>query len=137
MHECMYIDGVQGRLSCGGCPITYTVLQGFCISNPTWVCTKIPMLGGPKLTVVQHRLTRLYLSVYDHTKAYIQEKKKEKKKKVYKNSHNFLPVFWVNIGLILQNLKLICVIETVQTYLGFGGERLNFGITVAEIQPKV
>ena len=39
--------------------------------------------------------------------------------------------------LILQNLKLICVIGTVQTYLGFWGERLNFGITVAEIQPKV
>ena len=39
--------------------------------------------------------------------------------------------------LILQNLKLICVIGTVQTYLAFWGERLNFGITVAEIQPKV
>ena len=42
-----------------------------------------------------------------------------------------------SFGLILQNLKLICVIETVQTYLGFWGERLNFDITVAEIQPKV
>ena len=40
-------------------------------------------------------------------------------------------------GLILQNLKLICIIGTVQTYLGFWEERLNFGITVAEIQPKV
>ena len=48
---------------------------------------------------------------------------------------------WLNFkesfGLILQNLKLICVIGTVQTYLGFWGERLNFGITVAEVQPKV
>ena len=42
-----------------------------------------------------------------------------------------------SFGLILQNLKLICVIGTVQTYLGFQGERLNFGITVIEIQPKV
>ena len=42
-----------------------------------------------------------------------------------------------SFGLILQNLKLICVLGTVQTYLGFWGERLNFGITVAEIQPKV
>ena len=37
----------------------------------------------------------------------------------------------------MQNLKLICVIETVQTYLGFWGESLNFGIIVAKIQPKV
>ena len=37
----------------------------------------------------------------------------------------------------MQNWKLICVIGTVQSYLGFWGERLNFGITVAEIQPKV
>ena len=42
-----------------------------------------------------------------------------------------------SFGLILQNLKLICVIGTVQTYLGFWGESLNFGITVVEIQPKV
>ena len=42
-----------------------------------------------------------------------------------------------SFGLILQNLKLICIIGTVQTYLGFWEERLNFGITVAEIQPKV
>ena len=42
-----------------------------------------------------------------------------------------------SFGLILQNLKLICVIGTVQTYLGFWEERLNFGITVAEIQLKV
>ena len=39
--------------------------------------------------------------------------------------------------LILQNRKLICVIGAVQSYLGFWGERLNFGITIAEIQPKV
>ena len=42
-----------------------------------------------------------------------------------------------SFGLILQNRKLICIIGTVQSYLGFWGERLNFGITVAEIQPKV
>ena len=39
--------------------------------------------------------------------------------------------------LILQNRKLIWIIDTVQRYLGFWEERLNFGITVAEIQPKV
>ena len=37
----------------------------------------------------------------------------------------------------MQNRKLICVLGTVQSYLGFWGERLNFSITVAEIQPKV
>ena len=37
----------------------------------------------------------------------------------------------------MQNLKLICVIGTVQTYLGFWGESMNFDITVVEIQPKV
>ena len=42
-----------------------------------------------------------------------------------------------SFGLILQNRKLICVISTIQSYFGFWGERLNFGITVAEIQPKV
>ena len=42
-----------------------------------------------------------------------------------------------SFGLILQNLKLICVIRTVQTYLEFWGGRLNFGITVTKIQPKV
>ena len=41
-----------------------------------------------------------------------------------------------SFGLILQNLNLICVIGTVETYLGFWGERLNFGIAIAEIQPK-
>ena len=56
--------------------------------------------------------------------------------------------FWVRVlfeqriigesfGLILQNLNLICVIGTIESYLGFWGERLNFGITIAEIQPKV
>ena len=34
-------------------------------------------------------------------------------------------------------MNLICVIGTVETYLGFWGERLNFGIVIAEIQPKV
>ena len=42
-----------------------------------------------------------------------------------------------SFGLILQNLNLICVIGTVETYLGLWGERLNFGIIIAEIQPKV
>ena len=42
-----------------------------------------------------------------------------------------------SFGLILQNLKLICVIRTVQTYLEFWGGKLNFGITITEIQPKV
>ena len=42
-----------------------------------------------------------------------------------------------SFGLILQNLKLICIIGIVQTYLGFWGERMNFGITVVEIQPKI
>ena len=37
----------------------------------------------------------------------------------------------------MQNLNLICVIGTVETYLEFWGEGLNFGITIAEIQPKV
>ena len=37
-------------------------------------------------------------------------------------------------GLILQNLNLICVIGTVETYLGFWRERLNFGITIVEIR---
>ena len=42
-----------------------------------------------------------------------------------------------SFGLILQNLNLICVIGIVESYLGFWGERLNFGITIVEIQPKV
>ena len=58
--------------------------------------------------------------------------------------HDVVCVNWESLeswqeffGLILQNLKLICVISTIKTYLGFWGERLNFGITIAEIQPKV
>ena len=46
-------------------------------------------------------------------------------------------LFMESFGLILQNWKLICVIVTIQSYLGFWGERLNLGIIVAEIQPKV
>ena len=34
-------------------------------------------------------------------------------------------------------MNLICVIGTVETYLGFWRERLNFGIAIAEIKPKV
>ena len=52
-----------------------------------------------------------------------------------KKNHNTFKI--ESIGLILQNWKLICVIGTIQSYLGFWRERLNFGITVAEIQPKV
>ena len=37
----------------------------------------------------------------------------------------------------MQNLNLICVIETVESYLGLWGKRANFGITIAEIQQKV
>ena len=51
-------------------------------------------------------------------------------------SHNLQKTL-ESFGLILQNQKLICIIGTVQSYLGFWVERLNFGITVAEIQPKV
>ena len=51
-------------------------------------------------------------------------------------SHN-LEKTLESFGLILQNQKLICVIGTVQSYLGFWRESLNFGIIVAEIQPKV
>ena len=46
-------------------------------------------------------------------------------------------LFMEFFGLILQNWKLICVIVTVQSYLGFWGERLNLGIIVIEIQLKV
>ena len=34
-------------------------------------------------------------------------------------------------------MKLICVTGIVQTYLEFWEERMNFGITITEIQPKV
>ena len=46
---------------------------------------------------------------------------------------------WKNesFGLILQNLNFICVIGTVESYLGLWGKRVNFGITIAEIQQKV
>ena len=42
-----------------------------------------------------------------------------------------------SFGLILQNLNFICVIWTVESYLGLWGKRVNFGITIAEIQQKV
>ena len=46
---------------------------------------------------------------------------------------------WKNesFGLILQNLNFICVIGTVESYLGLWGKRGNFGITIAKIQQKV
>ena len=50
---------------------------------------------------------------------------------------NHITIFSESFWLILQNLNLICFIGTVESYLGFWGERLNFGITIAEIQPKV
>ena len=37
----------------------------------------------------------------------------------------------------MLNLKFICVIDTVSTYLGKWGERVNFGNIVAEISTKV
>ena len=36
----------------------------------------------------------------------------------------------------MLNLKFICVIGTVPTYLGKWGEKVNFSNTVAEIQQK-
>ena len=36
----------------------------------------------------------------------------------------------------MLNLKFICVIGTVPTYLGVWGERVNFGNIVAKIQQK-
>ena len=50
---------------------------------------------------------------------------------------NHITIFSESFELILQNLNLICIIGTVESYLGFWGERLNFVITIAEIQPKV
>ena len=34
-------------------------------------------------------------------------------------------------------MNFICVIGTVESYLGLWGKRVNFGITIAEIQQKV
>ena len=42
-----------------------------------------------------------------------------------------------SFGLILQNMNFICVIGIVESYLGLWGKRVNFGITIAEIQQKV
>ena len=42
-----------------------------------------------------------------------------------------------SFGIILQNMNFICVIGTVESYLGLWGKRVNFGITIAEIQQKV
>ena len=62
-------------------------------------------------------------------------------KHIWKVTYSFIAKenthFKESFGLILQNRKLICVIGTVQSYLGFWWERLNFGITIAKIQPKV
>ena len=41
-----------------------------------------------------------------------------------------------SFGLILQNLNFICIIGIVESYLGLWGKRVNFGITMAEIQQK-
>ena len=108
----------------------YRIPRGFalksqCLADPSWLWFNT---GWPvyicRFMTIQKPIFR-------------RKKRKRKRKSLQKFPLLFARVFWVNIGLILQNLKLICVIETVQTYLGFGGERLNFGITVAEIQPKV
>ena len=37
----------------------------------------------------------------------------------------------------MQNLNFICVIGTVESYLRLWGKRVNFGITITEIQQKV
>ena len=42
-----------------------------------------------------------------------------------------------SFGLILQNLNFIYVIGTIESYLGLREKRVNFGITIAEIQQKV
>ena len=57
---------------------------------------------------------------FKHFLSWLAGKLRKKKKK--KKDHTY-----ESFGLILQNLKLICVIGTVQTYLGFREERLNFG----------
>ena len=49
----------------------------------------------------------------------------------------FLTEFLESFGLILQNLNFICVIGTIESYLGLWEKRVNFGITIAEIQQKV
>ena len=41
-----------------------------------------------------------------------------------------------SFGWILLNSKFICVIDTIPTYLGKWGEKVNFGNTVVEIQQK-
>ena len=42
-----------------------------------------------------------------------------------------------SFGWILLNLNFICVIKTVQSYLKLWRKRMNFGITIVEIQQKV
>ena len=59
-------------------------------------------------------------------------KKKKKTPTFFKNT-----VIMKSFGLILQNLNFICIIGTVKSYLGLWGKRVNFGITIAEIQQKV
>ena len=49
----------------------------------------------------------------------------------------FSPRVFESFGLILQNLNFICVIGTVESYLELWGNRVNFGIIIAEIQKKV
>ena len=39
--------------------------------------------------------------------------------------------------LIWQNLNFICVIGTIESYLGLWENKVNFGITITEIQQKV
>ena len=61
-------------------------------------------------------------------------------KHIWKVTYTFIAKenthFKESFGLILQNRKLICVIGTVQSYLGFWGERLNFGITLPKFNQK-
>ena len=49
----------------------------------------------------------------------------------------FGPKYLESFGLILQNMNFICVIGTVESYLGLWGKIVNFGIIIAEIQQKV
>ena len=51
-----------------------------------------------------------------------------------------LDISWIafieSFGRILLNSEFICVIDTVSSYLGNWGKRVNFGNGVAEIQQK-
>ena len=57
---------------------------------------------------------------------------------IYNQNKNFRSTLSKDsFGSILQNLNFICVIGIVESYLELWGKRVNFGITIAEIQQKV